>query len=62
MEIRRLENRKRQKGVWGENCRWQFGNEPSDENWFFNREVRGSRNVTESPLALKFRYKTYFLI
>ena len=34
--------------VAGENCQWQFARKPSDGNWFANREVSGSRNVTES--------------
>ena len=29
-----------------------FGNEPSDENYVFNREVRGSRNVTKSSIII----------
>lgn len=52
-----LNPRHSQKGVWGENCQWQFGNESSDENWIFSREVRGSRNVTKSPLALQLKYR-----
>ena len=29
-----------------------FGNESSDENYAFNREVRGSRNVTKSYILI----------
>ena len=48
--------------VQGENCRWQFARKPSDGNWFANREVSGSRNVTELPVAVRketFRCKLY---
>ncbi len=32
----------------GEKCQWHFARRSSDGNWFANREVAGSRNVTES--------------
>ena len=35
-------------GGESEDCQWQSGNESSDENYVFNREVRGSRDVTKS--------------
>ncbi len=35
----------------GENCQWQFARRLSDANWFRNREIAGSQDVTESPLA-----------
>jgi hypothetical protein len=33
----------------GEKCQWHFARKSSDGNWFANREVSGSRNVTRIP-------------
>lgn len=40
---------------WGENCLWQLAGQSSDENYVFNHEVAGSRNVTARSFDTKQR-------
>jgi hypothetical protein len=44
--------RTRQKGVRGENCQWQFGNESSLESLLSKQKFGGRADVTKSRLAL----------
>lgn len=44
----------------GENCRWQFARQPSDENYVFNREVEGLPKVGRIPPGVPMK-ETVFL-
>ena len=46
--------------VEGEGCLEQLARKSSDENYVFNREVSGSRNVT-TPVGRAYSMKQYLL-